>query len=127
MPVRTSTTLKFDPVGIIFLATDQSNSSTELVPAPSRSDLMKPSVPFCLTLDHPFDWFSKTSTLVLACRSLIMLWLVDGPDLKLTPVTVLNVAIAEPDEDDEDEPDADNRSDLIKPFVPLCLTFDQSP
>ena len=55
MPVRTSTTLKFFPVGITFLADDQSSNSTVFVPVPSKSDLIYPFEPLTLTLDHPFD------------------------------------------------------------------------
>jgi len=60
----------------------------------SRSDLMKPFVPLCLTLDHPFDWFSSTSTLVLSASVLTMLLSVDDADLRFTVPVVLRVAIA---------------------------------
>jgi len=43
----------------------------------------------------------------------------------LTVPVVLSVVPADPDDEDEDEPEVDNKSDLMKPFVPLCLTLDQ--
>ena len=64
-----------------------------------KSDLMKPSVPFCLTLDQPFDWLSNTSTLVFAASVLSMLVSVDEPDLMFTTLVVLSVPIAAPPDD----------------------------
>ena len=87
-----------------------------------KSDLINPVVPLCLTLDHPSDCCSRTSTLVFAASVLIMLALVDELALKLTEPMVLSVAGA-PDEP-PDAPDSDSKSDLIKPSVPLCLTLD---
>jgi len=100
----------------------------------SKSERMNPSVPLCLTLDQPFAWFSSTSTLVRADRVLMILSLVDAPALKLTEPVVLRVPIA--DDVDADattvvvcaalpSPPRVRKSDLIKPDVPLTLTFDQ--
>jgi len=85
----------------------------------SKSDLINPEVPLCLTLDHPLDKVSTTSTLVPASSSLRMLDEVDARALRLTEPTVLSVAPACPE-----EPVALSKSDLINPVVPECLTRD---
>jgi len=66
------------------------------------------------------------STEVLTASNSILLWLVPGPDLKLTPVVVLKVpmTVCEEEDDESDAPDADRKSDLIKPDVPLWRTLD---
>jgi len=80
-----------------------------------------------------------TSTFVFGDNVLTILLFVEGPDLMLTVPVVLSVPVDAPD--DEDEPDDEDvpddvpaalpspprvrKSDLIKPFVLLTLTFDQ--
>jgi len=104
--------------------------------AERKSDLMNPFVPLCLTLDQS-PCVPVTSTLVFADSVLIILWLVDAPDLKLTALVVFNVPV-DPDDEDPDDPDEDDvvpaalpspprvrKSDLIKPFLPPTFTFDQ--
>ena len=98
-------------------------SDDEDVDEVSRSDLIYPVVPLCLTLDHPFDSCSSTSTLVPFASVLTMLAEVDALARKLTEPTVLSVVPA-PDDEPEDAPDSESKSDLIYPSVPLCLTFD---
>jgi len=98
-----------------------------------KSDLMKPVVPFCLTLDQS-PCIPRTSTLVFGVSVLIMLWLNDAPVLKLTAPVVRIVAItvsagggvpvdvpplALP------SPPRVRKSDLIKPLIPFALTLDQ--
>ena len=84
-----------------------------------KSDLIKPSVPLWLTLDHPFDWLSRSTTLVFLSSVLIMLLLVEGPALRFTPVEVQRLELC-----DASAPSCERRSDLIKPVEPLCLTLD---
>ena len=69
----------------VFAAPDDDNKSVRI----------KPSVPLCLTLDHPFAWFSSTSTLVPVESVLNILSSVDAPALKLTDPVVLRVPIAD--------------------------------
>lgn len=77
-----------------------------------------------------------------------MLWFVDAPDLMLTLPVVLSVATAVPDDEDPDDEEPDDepdetaaplasvpaalpspprvrKSDLMNPFFPPTLTFDQ--
>ena len=84
----------------------------------NRSDLMNPLEPLCVTLDHPFDCCSCTSTLVPADRVFTTLLLVEGPDLRFTLPVVRSVVEA------ASAPDSDSRSVRMYPSVPLCLTFD---
>jgi len=95
----------------------------------SKSDLIKPSVSLCLTLDHPFDCCSRISTLVLAASVLSMLSLVEGPDLMFTMPLVLSVEEVVSVDDPVATPSPplvrDRKSDLINPVIPLTLTFDQ--
>jgi hypothetical protein len=100
--------LRFVLIGIVVLAADHSINSTLIPPTPSKSDLMKPSELLCLTLDQPFDKFSNTVTLVFISSVLIILWLVDAPDLKRTPAAIVLISV-EP----EPLPSSDNKSDLI--------------
>ena len=62
-----------------------------------------------------------TSTLVLRGNPLIALLFVEAAVRRLTLLPEVNIV-------DEAAADcvADNKSDLMKPSVPLCLTLDQS-
>jgi hypothetical protein len=108
MPVLTSVMFRFVLIGINVLAVDQSICSTLIPPTPNKSDLINPSSLLCLTLDQPLDRFSRTVTLVFISSVLIILWLVDAPDLSRTPAAIVLISV-----DPEALPASDNKSDLI--------------
>jgi len=60
----------------------------------SKSDLIYPSAPLDLTFDQPLDSCANTSTLVLDASVLIILDVVDGPDLIFTDPVVFSVPTA---------------------------------
>ena len=91
-------------------------------PSVSRSDLMKPSDPLCLTLDQPFDWASINSTLVPIARTLMTFAFVDADALRFTPPVVLSVV---PLPLPEVCAASVRKLLLTKPTVPLCLILDQ--
>jgi hypothetical protein len=65
-----------------------------LVVVARKSDLIYPTEPPTLTVDHPDGLCSSISTPVPGARVVILLALVDGPVLKLTLVVVWNASAA---------------------------------